>query len=102
MKRSELIDTLVKCFPDLTRKDVELAVKTLLDTISVAIADGRRVEIRGFGNFELTLRRAYAGHHPRTGARIQVPERRMLHFKAGKALLETVNNPLATTSSDGI
>jgi len=99
MKRSDLIDTLAERFPHLHRKDVELAVNTLLDTISDAIAQGRRVEIRGFGNFELTLRRAYTGHHPRTGASIQIPERRMLHFKAGKALLETVNTPPATTSS---
>jgi len=104
MKRSEFIDQLAERFPHLTHRDVELAAKTLIDTMSHAMAQGRRVEVRGFGNFQLTARNAYLGRNPRTGASVEVPARHMLHYKPGKALLETLNHPPATTATpaDGI
>jgi len=104
MKNSELIAALAERFPHLSHKDVDVAMHTLMETIGDALAHGRRVEVRGFGSFQPTLRHTYTGRDPRTGESIQVPERHRVRFKAGKALLERVNQKAAapTPPADGI
>jgi len=104
MKHSELVTALAERFPHLSRKDVDFAVHTLIDTMRDALAQGRRVEVRGFGNFQPTVRRAYTGRDPRNGDSIQVAERRQVRFKPGKALLESVNPGVAAPAppTDGI
>lgn len=91
MTRSELIARLADRFPQLGLKDTELAVKTILETMARAIAEGQRIEIRGFGSFGLNHRPARIGRNPKTGERVEVPAKCVPHFKAGKELRERVD-----------
>src|SRR3546814_11825258 len=75
----------------LMHKDVELAVKLVLDQISNALARDERVEIRGFGSFALHHRPARVGRNPKTGEPVQIPPKRVPHFKPGKEMRERVN-----------
>ena len=85
MTRSDLARLLSLRFPQLGPSDSDAAVKVMLDALSEALASGRRVEIRGFGSFQSTQRL------PRTGERVDIPSRRVAHFKPGKALREAIN-----------
>jgi integration host factor subunit beta len=89
--RSEIIDQLVDRQPHLAHRDVELAVKTILDTMSEAFEGGERIEIRGFGSFSLHYRRARVGRNPKTGESVTVQEKYSPHFKPGKELKERVD-----------
>ena len=91
MTRSDLIIQLAAKHPQLTAKDIELAVKAILDTLSNTLARGDRVEIRGFGSFSLSHRPARKGHNPKTGETVLIPARSVPHFKAGKELRERVD-----------
>lgn len=91
MKRSELILALSLRFPQLTAKDVELSVMTILDGITTELSSGGRVEIRGFGAFSLNYRPPRAGRNPKTGERVEVPAKWAVHFKAGKEMRERVD-----------
>ena len=76
----------------LTRKESELAVNTVFDSISHSLEVGNRVELRGFGSFGLKERRSREGRNPKTGERVMVDAKRVLFFKAGKALRERVDH----------
>ena len=91
MTRSELIERIAHKQPLLARHDVELAVKMMLDHMTACLADGGRIEIRGFGSFSLHVRAARIGHNPRTGTPVSLPARHATYFKPGKALRERVN-----------
>jgi integration host factor subunit beta len=91
MTKSELIDRLAAQFPQLVAKDAELAVKLILDAMADALAKGQRIEIRGFGSFGLNYRPPRTGRNPKSGERVQVPEKFVPHFKAGKELRERVD-----------
>lgn len=86
MNRSDLIEELAEHFAHLTRRDTEAAVKTILDAMNDALAQGHRIEIRGFGSLSASYRKPRVGRNPRSGARVLVPEKRVPHFKPGKAL----------------
>ncbi len=91
MTRSELIDK-IACNPNhLSYADVEVSVNSLLEQMSVALASGGRIEIRGFGSFSIHARSPRLGRNPRTGAVVSVPGKRTPHFKPGKELKERVN-----------
>ena len=75
----------------LTNRDTEFAVKTILDAMSAALAKGHRIEIRGFGSFGLNYRPPRTGRNPKSGEKVQVPEKYVPHFKAGKELRERVD-----------
>lgn len=90
MTRSDLVELLAERFGQLTHRDAEAAVKTILDTMSDSLTRGHRIEIRGFGSFSINRRAPRLGRNPRTGESVQIPERRVPHFKPGKALRETV------------
>ena len=90
MTKSELIERIVTQQGLLSSKDVELAIKTMLEQMAQALATGDRIEIRGFGSFSISRRPPRMGRNPRTGERVQIPERRVPHFKPGKALREAV------------
>lgn len=92
MTRSELIVALAKRFPQLVQKDAELAVSEILTAISLALSKGHRVEIRGFGSFALNYRPPRTGRNPKSGEAVQVPEKYVPHFKAGKELRERVSS----------
>ena len=92
MTKSELIAALAEQQPQLEYKDVELAVKELMEQMSLSLAAGERIEVRGFGSFSLHYRPARVGRNPKTGASVHVPEKYVPHFKPGKELRERVNN----------
>ena len=91
MVKSELIDRLAEQQPHLDFKDVEFAVTTILEQMTEELSNGGRVEIRGFGVFTSRKKPAHIGRNPQTGEQVSVPERYGLHFKAGKPLLESLN-----------
>lgn len=91
MTKSELIAKLASRFPQLVAKDADYAVKMVLDAMSDALANGDRIEIRGFGSFALNHRPPRVGRNPKSGEQVQVPEKFVPHFKAGKELRERVD-----------
>lgn len=90
MTRSELIARLTSRYPQLIQKDTELVVAEILAAIQMTLAQGKRVEIRGFGSFALNYRSPRIGRNPKTGESVLVPEKWVPHFKAGKILRERV------------
>ncbi len=90
--RSELIEALIDKQPHLDRRDVELAVKTVLERMADAFEEGERIEIRGFGSFSLHYRPARTGRNPRTGQSVEVEDKFSPHFKPGKELKERVDS----------
>jgi integration host factor subunit beta len=95
MTKSELVEKLAARFPQLLLRDADISVKTILDAMSEALADGHRIEIRGFGSFGLNRRPPRVGRNPKSGERVLVPEKRVPHFKAGKELRERVDRPVS-------
>jgi integration host factor subunit beta len=92
MTKSELIQLLAAKQPQLDYRDVELAVKELLEQLSTALAAGKRIEVRGFGSFSLHYRPPRVGRNPKTGDTVQVPDKHVPHFKPGKELRERVDD----------
>jgi integration host factor subunit beta len=95
MTRAELIEQLSFKFPDLQLKDIDMAVRVILDGASTTLANGGRVEIRGFGSFCLNYKPPRKGRNPKTGAQVLVPAKYTPHFKPGKELRERVDYPKA-------
>lgn len=91
MTKSELIQRLAERNPHLYLRDVEKIVETIFDEITDALANGDRVELRGFGAFSVKHRDARIGRNPRTGEAVQVEAKRLPFFKTGKALRERLN-----------
>ena len=91
MTRSKLIELLARKSQALAKADVELVVKTIIETIGDRLAKGDRAEIRGFGSFELSHRPPRKGRNPKTGAPVKVPAKYVPHFKPGKELKAGVN-----------
>ena len=94
MTRSDLVNQLAERFTQITVKDTEYAVKTVLDAMSDALARGHRIEIRGFGSFSISRRPPRVGRNPRSGEQVTIPEKLVPHFKPGKALREAVDKEL--------
>ena len=94
MTKSDLIAQLAERFPQLVAKDADFAVKMILDAMSEALVKGDRIEIRGFGSFSLNYRPPRVGRNPKSGEKVDVPEKWVPHFKAGKELRERVDNAL--------
>ena len=93
MTKSELIAKLAARYPQLVAKDAELAVKMILDAMAKSLAQGQRIEIRGFGSFVVKDYKSYMGRNPKTGEIIKVRPKRLPFFKVGKELRERVNRP---------
>lgn len=91
MTKSELISKLAARYPQLLAKDTELAVKMILDAMADSLSRGERIEIRGFGSFDLNYRPARVGRNPKSGEKVHVPEKYVPHFKAGKKMRERVD-----------
>ena len=94
MNKSELIDKIAAQQSHLSARDVELAVKMLMEQMAETLAEGERIEIRGFGSFSLRHREARMGRNPRTGEAVLLPSKQVPHFKPGKALREGLNDSL--------
>jgi integration host factor subunit beta len=99
MTRSDLVEELAARFTQLTHRDAELAVKSMLDAMTEALVKGHRIEIRGFGSFTINRRPPRIGRNPRSGASVMVPEKRVPHFKPGKALREAVDASTPTAGA---
>jgi integration host factor subunit beta len=97
MTRSELIAGLAEDNPHLTMGDVERIVAALFDEMTDALSRGERVELRGFGAFTVKRRNARAGRNPRTGETVEVAQKCVPFFKAGKELRERINKPAPTS-----
>lgn len=91
MIKSELIEQLASENPHLTQKDVEKIVGVVLDHMTNALAEGGRVELRGFGAFSVRSRPSRQGRNPRTGEAVEVPAKSVPFFKSGKELRERLN-----------
>jgi integration host factor subunit beta len=91
MTKSELIELIAASQTQLSSRDVELAIKTILEQMSQALATGERIEIRGFGSFSLHYREPRRGRNPKTGDSVELTGKYVPHFKPGKELRERVN-----------
>jgi integration host factor subunit beta len=91
MIRSELVKLLSDANQGLSARDIDLIISTLFDTIVKKLADGGRVELRGFGAFSTRLRSGRNGRNPRTGESVSVSEKRVPFFKPGKEIRERLN-----------
>jgi integration host factor subunit beta len=94
MMKSELIERIARKQSHLAYKDVELAVKSLLEQMSNSLSNGERIEIRGFGSFSLHYRPPRSGRNPKTGDSVSLPGKHVPHFKPGKELRERVNDSM--------
>ena len=92
MIRSELLQALAKENPDLRADEVEQVLDTFFDEIGKRLAEGGRVELRGFGAFSTRERGARKGRNPRTGEAVDVPEKKVPYFKPGKEMRRVVND----------
>jgi integration host factor subunit beta len=94
MTKSELIEILAQKQLQLAYKDVELAVKTMIDHMGNTLANGERIEIRGFGSFSLHYRPPRVGRNPKTGDSVELAAKYVPHFKPGKEMRERVNDSM--------
>ena len=92
MTKSELIESLAKKKSYLALKDVELAVKCVIEKMNQALSSGERIEIRGFGSFSLHKRPPRTGRNPKTGESVSLAEKHVPHFKPGKELRDRVDS----------
>ena len=97
MIKSELVARLTARYPHLYHRDVERIVTTMLDAITKALAQGHRVELRGFGAFTVKHRAARQGRNPRTGATVSVSQKFVPFFKTGKELRDRLNEAVPAT-----
>jgi integration host factor subunit beta len=91
MTKSDLIERLSEKQPLLNYRDVELAVKQILEQMSLSLSSGDRIEIRGFGSFTLHHRPPRVGRNPKSGKSVELGEKYVPHFKPGKELRDRVN-----------
>jgi len=98
--KSELILRLAALNPHLYQRDVERIVSTIFDEITAALAEGHRVELRGFGAFSVKRRDARIGRNPRTGTAVEVAEKYVPFFKTGKQLRDRLNGGVDTPEDD--
>ena len=92
MIRSELLQELHKDNPDLRADEIEQVVDVFFDEVAQRLAEGGRVELRGFGAFSTREREARVGRNPRTGEAVDVPAKRVPYFKAGKEIRKRLND----------
>lgn len=91
MTKSELVEIIANNHGEITRREAEVVVNEVLDAISSALAEGDRVELRGFGSFTTKSRKARTGRNPKTGESVDVPPKLVPHFKPGKELRDRVD-----------
>jgi integration host factor subunit beta len=91
MTKSELIEKMADRLGELSAKDVELAIKEILEMMAQSLSKGERIEIRGFGSFSLHFRAPRVGRNPKTGDAVELNGKYVPHFKPGKELRERVN-----------
>lgn len=98
LTKSELIERIAARQMQLSSRDVELAVKTMIEEMANSLAEGGRIEIRGFGSFSLHFRAPRVGRNPKTGESVELQGKHVPHFKPGKELRERVNESMQLAS----
>ena len=91
MTRAELIDSLAKKFPYQNPVQVDNSVREIFEILIETLASGERIEIRGFGSFEIRVHEPRMAHNPKTGEQVHLNQRRVVHFKPGVELRQRVN-----------
>ena len=92
MTKSGLIEAVAERTPHISKKDTEIVVNTIFESMAEALRHGQRIEIRGFGSFQVKIREAREGRNPKTGEPVHISAKRTPFFKVGKELKERVNN----------
>lgn len=92
MTKSELIEAVAAKVSNFSRKDIEIIVDTLFDSMSTSLSKGDKVEIRGFGSFKIKEREGRQGRNPKSGENIFIESKRVPFFKAGKEIRERINS----------
>ncbi|MBS1106991.1 MAG: ihfB-2 [Deltaproteobacteria bacterium] len=99
MTKSGLIESVAEKTPHISKKDTEVVVNTIFDAMTDALRRGERIEIRGFGSFQVKVREARDGRNPKTGEMVNIPAKRTPFFKVGKELKEMVDGAATGTSA---
>ncbi len=94
MTKSGLIERVAEFTPHISKKDTEIVVNTIFDSMTEALKNGERIEIRGFGSFQVKIREAREGRNPKTGEEVHIPAKRTPFFKVGKELKEKVDSAI--------
>lgn len=92
MTKSELIEQISSSYPDMTKKQIEFIINSVFISIKEAIKDGDKVEIRGFGSFKIREKQSKVGRNPKTGNKVDIPEKKVPYFKPGKEIKESLIN----------
>ena len=90
--KSKLLNQLKKSYPNFLKKDLEKVVSIVLNEIKQALKRGDRCELRGFGIFSTNIQRARLSRNPRTGEKINTPEKKSIHFRMSKEMFKKINN----------
>ena len=90
--KSKLLNQLKKSYPNFLKKDLEKVVSVVLIEIKQALKRGDRVELRGFGMFSINIQKARISRNPKTGEKINTPEKKTIHFKMAKEMFKKLNN----------
>jgi integration host factor subunit beta len=101
MTKADLIDEVSRVV-EMTRKDSEVIVDAIFESVVRSLRTGEKIEIRGFGSFRTRERRARVGRNPKTGARVEVPPKRIPYFKPSKELKDLVNEGAAEVVAPGV
>ena len=90
--KSKLLNQLKKSYPNFLKKDLEKVLSVVLDEIKQALRRGDRVELRGFGIFSTNVQKARISRNPKTGEKVNTPEKKTIHFKMAKEMFKKLNN----------
>ena len=90
--KSKLLNQLKKSYPNFLKKDLEQVVSIVLNEIKQALKRGDRVELRGFGMFSTNIQKARISRNPKTGEKVNTPEKKTIHFKIAKEMFKKLNN----------
>ena len=90
--KSKLLDQLKKSYPNFLKKDLEKVMSIVLNEIKQALKRGNRVELRGFGVFSTNIQKARISRNPKTGEKVNTPEKKTIHFKMAKEMFKKLNN----------
>jgi integration host factor subunit beta len=90
--KSKLLNQLKKSYPNFLKKDLEKVVSVVLNEIKQALKRGDRVELRGFGMFATNIQKARISRNPKTGEKVNTPEKKTIHFKMAKEMFKKLNN----------
>lgn len=88
MTKSDLIDKIVEKHPNMTKKNIDYIINSVFSSIKDSLKNGDKVEIRGFGSFKIRDKNSKTGRNPKTGSKVEVPEKKVPYFKPGKEIKE--------------